>query len=89
MTISGIFVFDHVELIELRMQEQFGVIENAAVFDVGRVGCFLNPCDVIKMTQLLYENGIDMPTRISINTDRGLVYTEELNRKYFNDTLVG
>ena len=41
------------------------------------------------MTQLLYENGIDMPTRISINTDRGLVYTEELNRKYFNDTLVG
>ena len=37
MTISGIFVFDHVELIELRMQEQFGVIEYAAVFDVGRV----------------------------------------------------
>ena len=89
MTISGIFVFDHVELIELRMQEQFGVIEYAAVFDAGRVGCFLHPCDVIKMTQLLYENSIDTPTRISINTDRGLVYTEELNRKYFNDTLVG
>ena len=89
MTISGIFVFDHVELIELRMQEQLGVIEYATVFDVGRVGCFLNPCDVIQMTQLLYENGIDMPTRNSINTDRGLVYTEELNRKYFNDTLVG
>lgn len=53
------------------------------------IGCFLNQCYVIKMTQLLYENGIDMPTRISINTDRGLVYTEELNRKYFNDTLVG
>ena len=89
MTISGIFVFDHVELIELRMQEQLGVIEYATVFDVGRVGCFLNQCYVIKMTQLLYENGIDMPTRISNNTDRGLVYTEELNRKYFNDTLVG
>lgn len=65
MTISGIFVFDHVELIELRMQEQLGVIEYAAVFDAGRVGCFLHPCDVIKVTQLLYENGIDMPTRIS------------------------
>ena len=45
------------------MQEQLGVIEYATVFDVGRVGCFLNPCDVIKMTQLLYENGIDMPTQ--------------------------
>ncbi len=53
------------------------------------IGCFLNQCYVIKMTQLLYENGIDMPTRISINTDRGLIYTEELNRKYFNDTLIG
>ena len=50
MTISGIFVFDHVELIELRMQEQLGVIEYATVFDVGRVGCFLNPCDVIKLS---------------------------------------
>lgn len=53
------------------------------------IGCFLNQCYVIKMTQQLYENGIDMPTRISINTDRGLVYTEALNRKYFKDTLIG
>ena len=52
------------------------------------ISCFINQCYVISMTRILYENGIDMPTRISINTDKGLVFTEELNRKYFNDTIV-
>lgn len=52
------------------------------------MGCFINQCYIMKMTQILYENGIDMPTRISINTDKGLVYTEELNRKFFNSTLI-
>lgn len=52
------------------------------------IGCFMNQCYIMKMTQILYENGIDMPTRISINTDKGLIYTEDLNRKFFNDTLI-
>ena len=52
------------------------------------ISCFLNQCYVISMTRILFENGIDMPARISINTDKGLVFTEELNRKYFNDTII-
>lgn len=61
-------------------------------FDVGyagtSIGCFINQCYVMEMTRQLYEHGIDMPARISINTDRGLIFTEELNKKYFNDTVV-
>lgn len=52
------------------------------------IGCFMNQCYVMSMTKYLYEHGIDMPTRISINTDKGLIYTEDLNRKFFNDTLI-
>ncbi|MEG0661551.1 MAG: sugar isomerase domain-containing protein [Anaerorhabdus sp.] len=61
-------------------------------FDVGYVGtsigCFINQCYVMEMTKQLFEHGIDIPARISINTDKGLIFTEELNKKYFNDTVV-
>lgn len=65
---------------------------NTRDFSVGypatSLGCFINQCYIISMTKQLYENGVDMPTRISINTDKGFEYTENLNRKYFKNTLI-
>ena len=67
-------------------------MEKIGQYNVGypatSIGCFMNQCYIMSMTKQLYEHGIDMPTRISINTDKGFEYTENLNRKYFNDTLV-
>ena len=69
-------------------QLMLNVGDYAVGYPATSIGCFINQCYIISMTKQLYEHGIDMPTRISINTDKGFAYTENLNRKYFNDTLI-
>jgi len=43
---------------------------------------------VMAMAYHLTENGMTLPSRISVNTDRGLDFTEDLNRKHFKKMIV-
>lgn len=51
-------------------------------------GAFILQCYIMAMAWEMNERGVDLPVRISINTDNGLVYTEGLNKKYFNQTII-
>lgn len=52
------------------------------------LSAFLLQCYIMCMTYEMHSRGIDLPVRISINTDKGLVYTEKLNQTLFQDTLI-
>ncbi len=49
---------------------------------------FVLQCYVMSMSYHLIENGLILPSRISVNTDRGLEFTEDLNRKHFKKMIV-
>ncbi len=52
------------------------------------LSAFVLQCYVMAMAYYLTQHGIVLPARISVNTDRGLKFTEDLNLNHFKKMIV-
>ncbi len=52
------------------------------------LGALTGQCLVMAQAMMLMDQGVVLPSRISVNTDRGLIHTEAMNRKHFKASIV-